>query len=194
MQDCIYNRGWVHSNIRRNERSRVVALTITWLLGEKTTRPSNTDHLLRPLAHNTPHPNSSVPCKDKTHWGTVSSHSRCCNLEKARSLEDWYRGEYRWLPHKTTPSSTLRRTKNKVGTPTSARAEKNQTRNIRVNRGLNRATNRYTDQVLNPGYTGKEENRMEEKALPLARVRHPSAPALVIDLPHYDVSSYLGLC
>ena len=43
-------------------------------------------------------------------------------------------------------------------------------------------------------YIGKEENRSEEKALPLARVRRPSAPDLGIDLLRYDVSSYPALC
>ena len=50
------------------------------------------------------------------------------------------------------------------------------------------------DAIKRRGYTGKEENRSGEKALPLARVRRPSAPDLGIDLLRYDVSSYPALC
>ena len=50
------------------------------------------------------------------------------------------------------------------------------------------------DAIERRGYTGKEENRSEEKALPLACVRHPSAPDLGIELLRFDVSSYPALC
>ena len=50
------------------------------------------------------------------------------------------------------------------------------------------------DAIERRGYTRKEEKRSEEKELPLARVRRPSAPDLGIDLLHYDVSSYPALC
>ena len=44
------------------------------------------------------------------------------------------------------------------------------------------------------GYTKKEEDRSRKKALPLARIRRPSAPDLGIDLLCSDVSLYLALC
>ena len=49
------------------------------------------------------------------------------------------------------------------------------------------------DVIERRGYTGKEENRSEEKVLPLACVRRPSAPDLGINLLRYGVSSYPAL-
>ena len=127
VHDLVYHRGRVHSNIRRGEGSHVAALTVSWLLGEKMTRPSRTDHLLRLPERNTPHLKSSLYCEDKTYRGTISSHLGARNLEKARSPEDWHRGEHRWLPDKATPKSTLQSTKDKDGTTTNNRAEQSQT-------------------------------------------------------------------
>ena len=51
-----------------------------------------------------------------------------------------------------------------------------------------------TDAIERRGYTGKEEKRSRKKALPLARVRRPSAPDLGIDLLRSDDSLYLAPC
>ena len=50
---------------------------ISWSskLQECTTKPSNTDHLLRLQERNTSHSKSSLPCEDETRWGTVSTTS-----------------------------------------------------------------------------------------------------------------------
>ena len=52
----------------------------------------------------------------------------------------------------------------------------------------------HGDAIERRGYAGKEEKRSWKKALPLARVRRPSAPDLGIDLLCSDVSLYLALC
>ena len=85
VHDPVYHRGRVHSSIRHSEGSRVVTLTINRLLGEKTTRPFSTDHLLWFLERNTPHPKSSLSREDKTYWGAVSSHPGTCNIEETWS-------------------------------------------------------------------------------------------------------------
>ena len=67
VHDHVYHKGRVHNNIRCNKGSHVATSAVSRLVNKNTAQPSRTDHLLRLPECNTPHPKSSLPCKDKTH-------------------------------------------------------------------------------------------------------------------------------
>mgnify|MGYP006957878043 CR=1 FL=1 len=126
MHGHVYHRGLVYSNIRGNEGSHLSAPTVNWLFGDKTNWPSNVNHLLQLSKLYTPHLKSNLSCKEKTHWGAVSSYPWARNREKARSPNNQHRGEYCRLPDNATSKSTFQNTEDNDGARTRARAKRSQ--------------------------------------------------------------------
>ena len=77
----------VHSSIGCSEGSHMGAPIVSRFLGDKMTRPSSSDHLLRFSKRNTPHSKSILWRKDDIDWGTVY-HIRELVIEKKLEVQN----------------------------------------------------------------------------------------------------------